>query len=500
LEGFYDDPAINEISNFGLSVQGDFEFEKFSVTSITAFRNNDVLDNQDIDFSSADLTNSNKNDINIDTFTQEIRFVSNGDGAVDWLVGAFYFDESVEQETDVLFGPSFRSFIDILLGQAGVPFGLSTVEALSGIPQGSFYQNNSGVSDVATLDNKAISLFGQFDWRMSDSLTATLGLNYTDDEKDYSIISNRTEVRGMFNLGPLNFVPIFPPVQTDTNNPVEDNSTADDKVTYTARLAWDMNDTFNSYVTYATGYKASSVNLSRDSNPSPADFAAIGSLGLLAANTNSGRRFADPEEAKVIELGLKARFDRGTLNIAVFDQTLDNFQSNIFVGDAFVLANAERQSVKGAEVSFNYQPTDSFSYGANVTLLDPLYDSFTGASAGDLSGLQPAGIAEISASFSAQYTFMLGGNDAYVRGDYQYEDEVLVVDGIGADIATREVKLLNMSAGMTTESGMSYTLWARNLADESFLISAFPSVAQAGSFSGYRNEPRTFGVTVRKDF
>jgi iron complex outermembrane receptor protein len=500
LEGFYDDPAINEISNFGLSVQGDFEFEKFSVTSITAFRNNDVLDNQDIDFSSADLTNSNKNDINIDTFTQEIRFVSNGDGAVDWLVGAFYFDESVEQETDVLFGPSFRSFIDILLGQAGVPFGLSTVEALSGIPQGSFYQNNSGVSDVATLDNKAISLFGQFDWRMSDSLTATLGLNYTDDEKDYSIISNRTEVRGMFNLGPLNFVPIFPPVQTDTNNPVEDNSTADDKVTYTARLAWDMNDTFNSYVTYATGYKASSVNLSRDSNPSPADFAAIGSLGLLAANTNSGRRFADPEEAKVIELGLKARFDRGTLNIAVFDQTLDNFQSNIFVGDAFVLANAERQSVKGAEVSFNYQPTDSFSYGANVTLLDPLYDSFTGASAGDLSGLQPAGIAEISASFSAQYTFMLGGNDAYVRGDYQYEDEVLVVDGIGADIATREVKLLNMSAGMTTESGMSYTLWARNLADESFLISAFPSVAQAGSFSGYRNEPRTFGLTVRKDF
>jgi iron complex outermembrane receptor protein len=500
LEGFYDDPAVNEISNFGLSVQGDFEYEKFSITSITSFRNNDVLDNQDIDFSSADLTNSNKNDINIDTFTQEIRFASNGDGAVDWLVGGFYFDESVEQDTDVLFGPKFRNFIDILLAQAGVPFGLSTVEALSGIPQGSFYQNNSGISSVATLDNKAFSVFGQFDWHATDSLTATLGFNYTDDEKDYSLDSTRTEVRGMFNLGPLNFVPIFPPVTTDTQNPVEDSRTSDDKVTYTARLAWDINDTYNSYISYSTGFKASSINLSRDSAPSPADFATLGSLGLLAANTRAGSRFAQPEEAKVIELGVKARFDRGSLNIAVFDQVLDNFQSNAFVGDAFVLANAERQSVKGAEINFSYSPTDSFSYGVNMTILDPLYDSFTGSAGGDISGEVPSGISELSASFSAQYEFQLGGNEAYVRGDYQYEDKVQVVDGISPDIASREVKLLNVSAGMTTDSGMSYTLWARNLADESFLISAFPSVAQAGSFSGYRNEPRTFGLTVRKDF
>jgi len=38
------------------------------------------------------------------------------------------------------------------------------------------------------------------------------------------------------------------------------------------------------------------------------------------------------------------------------------------------------------------------------------------------------------------------------------------------------------------------------LTDEDYLISVFPSVAQAGSVSGYRNEPRTFGITLRKDF
>ena len=74
------------------------------------------------------------------------------------------------------------------------------------------------------------------------------------------------------------------------------------------------------------------------------------------------------------------------------------------------------------------------------------------------------------------------------------------MDGLSSDIASREVKLLNVSAGMSTDSGLGFTLWARNLTDESYLISAFPSVAQSGSLSGYRNEPRTFGVTVRKDF
>jgi outer membrane receptor protein involved in Fe transport len=43
-------------------------------------------------------------------------------------------------------------------------------------------------------------------------------------------------------------------------------------------------------------------------------------------------------------------------------------------------------------------------------------------------------------------------------------------------------------------------LWGRNLTDDEYLLSAFPTVIQAGSFSGYPNEPRTFGLTVRKRF
>ena len=43
-------------------------------------------------------------------------------------------------------------------------------------------------------------------------------------------------------------------------------------------------------------------------------------------------------------------------------------------------------------------------------------------------------------------------------------------------------------------------LWVRNLTNDNTLIGAFPTVAQDGSYSGYPNEPRTYGVTLRKRF
>jgi len=455
-------------------------------------------------------------------WTSEFRIASNGGGAVDWLLGGYYFDESTEQETDIVFGPQFRNFVDLLRGQAVAPAigagllpsflgSLAGVETVLGLPVGSFFQNGSGTFDQASLDNEAISVFGSLDWHLSDSLTATVGFNYTDDEKDFSITSQTTEVRANIPVagpaaGIIATVPTFAINTIDIPNAVEQGRTDDDELTYNLRLAWDVSENLNLYGSYATGYKAPSVNLSRDSSPTAANFAQLQALGLADANATIGTRFAEGEDAEVFELGLKARFNRGTLNLAIFDQTLENFQSNVFNGTGFNLANAEEQSVTGAELDFKYALTDAFKIGVSATVLDPLFDSFTNFGAGpegDLSGQQPAGISEFSASLSAEYNFLLGGNDAYIRGDYQYEDEVVVVDGLPAaiqELAVREVNLLNVSAGVTTDNGFGVTLWARNLTDDEFLISAFPSVAQAGSFSGYRNEPRTYGITLRKDF
>ena len=163
------------------------------------------------------------------------------------------------------------------------------------------------------------------------------------------------------------------------------------------------------------------------------------------------------------------------------------------------------QSTKGVEFDLVYYPVESLRLGFAGTLLDPLYDEFVGGGfdGADLSGTKPAGIHEVSLSLSALYDFRLGNNDAYARADYQYADEVIIVDNIPpavAAIATREIGSLNMSAGMNTQSGLNLSIWARNVTNDEYMTSGFPTPAQAGSFSIYPNQPRTFGITARKSF
>ena len=43
-------------------------------------------------------------------------------------------------------------------------------------------------------------------------------------------------------------------------------------------------------------------------------------------------------------------------------------------------------------------------------------------------------------------------------------------------------------------------LWGRNLTNEAWVTTIFPGVAQAGTLSGYRNQPRTYGGLLRYRF
>jgi iron complex outermembrane receptor protein len=49
-------------------------------------------------------------------------------------------------------------------------------------------------------------------------------------------------------------------------------------------------------------------------------------------------------------------------------------------------------------------------------------------------------------------------------------------------------------------SSWDVMVWGRNLTNNDYIIQTFPSVAQSFSVSGYPNQPRTYGLTVRKNF
>ena len=560
-QGYYDFTPVNQFQTDGVSMQIDYDFnDAVTLTSITAFRSLSRFDNVDIDFTSAELLDpmtANRTETEIDTFTQELR-LSGSTETMNWMVGAYFFDEEVDQTTGVLYGNAFRPYADILTG--GVPGNsiLNTIEFLFGHPPGTFQESGTGLIDVSTMDDTAFSIFGQVDIDLGDRVTLTLGANYTEDEKDVTFNSIATDVYSntdlindltilgvplptvffgqtftdLFGLAPtpaniafidslapgtseaiaagvaagieaLQELQFLPPTVNFPNS-VENGNTKDDDTTWTVRLAFELTDNVNAYVSAGTGFKATSWNLSRDSRPFPEDQAGIEAAGLTVPNLVYTTRYATPEYSTVYEIGLKARWDTVALNLAIFDQEIEGFQENIFTGTGFNLANAGKRSTTGLEIDVRWQPTKSFQASLGATFMDPLYDSFELAQGVggtvDLSGTTPAGIHEVSILVSGAYSFTMGNADGFVRADYLYEDKVPVISNTPADLATREVSTINASAGLAWDNGFELMLWGRNLNNDEYLTSAFPSVAQAGSFSGYPNQPRTYGLTLRKHF
>ena len=192
------------------------------------------------------------------------------------------------------------------------------------------------------------------------------------------------------------------------------------------------------------------------------------------------------------------------LNVALFYQEIEGFQSNIFTGTGFIVQNAGKQSTKGIELDTLWLPTEDLKLTFAATWLDPKYDSFEEGEGvdgpEDLSGSAPAGVHKFSMNTSATYYFDIGATSAFIRGEYVYDDKVQVVENVPADIASRRVSMLNASFGLSWSNGFELMLWGRNLNNDDFLQTAFPATAQPGTYNGYPNQPRTYGATLRKRF
>ena len=548
---YFDRQPENRVDNGGVSLNADWQFDRMSLTSITSARRQKAEFDYDTDFTSANLVPTNLNKQEIDTFTQEFRLTSNGEGPFDWQLGGFFFKEDVEYLNGIFYGDAFRAYATGLIAAAtGSATVLNDLEAALGLPGGTFFAPGQGGEVDFEQDNTSYTVFAQGDWRVTDRATLTLGVAYLQDRKKIVGRDNTTDVFSSLNFVDIGFAQAFgaltglPPTpgniggnlvaaqQADfisvtpcsaTNPPpvcnsllglyplqfiapiipFDDGRSNDSRMNYTLRLAFELTDNINVYGGVSTGYKSTSWNLSRDSRPFGGPDASP--LGGFANPfyARYGTRFARPEKSTVYEIGLKAQWETLALNVAIFDQVIKDFQSNIFVGTGFVLDNAGKQSTEGVEIELMYRPNPQWELGFSGTFMNPLYDSFPGAQgvAGpvDLSGERPAGIHRQSVSTAATYYWQAGQLDGFVRADYLYESNERVVSNVPELLAQRQVNMLNASAGVTV-SGWDVLLWGRNLTGNDYLISAFPSVAQAGSFSGYPNAPRTYGITLRRGF
>ena len=112
---------------------------------------------------------------------QEFRLASADDASLRWIAGMYYFFEDAQYSTAVRRTPA--------------PYAPSGPDRFNIVPNTQVQQ-----------DNEAISVFGQVDFDLTDDLTLTTGLRWTNETKKGS---NAPSVRCVGTVG-ASFCPSFP--------------------------------------------------------------------------------------------------------------------------------------------------------------------------------------------------------------------------------------------------------------------------------------------------
>ncbi|SUJ14763.1 Colicin I receptor precursor [Sphingomonas paucimobilis] len=333
----------------GLSLLANWDIGDATLTSVSAWRFWHWDPSNDRDFIGLPITTVSANPSQQSQVTQEIRIASNGKRMLDYVLGAFYFWQSIDTQGLQVQGPAASAFLLNPTSAAG-----RNPATLNGLTA----RNTIGFT------NTSAALFGKLTWHPTEQLSIAPGLRLNYDRKDGSYVSTVTNGAGSGNLtsdqrgvlSPQSYAPSF------TNW----NLSGDLTVAYT------FNPNVHYYATYARSYKSGGINLSglpldRNANP------------ILATQT------VRPEKVNHFELGLKTQFAdrRATVNIAGFwteiadyQATVNNLQVNVLRG---YLANAGRVRTRGIEIDSAFRPTSRFNVYANGAFTDARYTRFTNA-------------------------------------------------------------------------------------------------------------------------
>lgn len=491
----------------GLSVVANWDVGEATLTSVSAWRFWHWNPSNDRDFVGLPITTVSANPSQQSQVTQEARIASNGKRTLDYVLGAFYFWQSIDTQGLQVQGPAASAFLLNPTSAAGR--NPATLDGLTA-------RNTIGFT------NTSAALFGKLTWHVDDRLSVSPGLRLNYDRKDGSYLSVVTNGAGSTNLtgdqrgvlAPQNYTPRF------TNWNLSGDLT----------IAYAFNPNIHYYATYARSYKSGGINLSGlplDGQNNP----------ILATQT------VRPEKVNHFELGLKTQFAdrRATVNIAGFwteigdyQATVNNLQVNVLRG---YLANAGRVRTRGIEIDSAFRPTQRFNVYANGAFTDARYTRFTNApcppelsggtalpvvngrivgtpaAAGtpgnslpycDISGQWLPGVSRGAFSYGAEYDLpaTVAGADGqfYLGYDGSYRSRFSSNPSRSAYTDIDGYSLSNLRAGFKAPGKLNAFVWVRNLFDHDYYELLATQSGSTGLIVGQPGDPRTYGFTISKSF
>ena len=419
-------------------------------------------------------------------------------GVVDWLVGAFWYREN----------NSIRFDIDVHDDRGAVP--------------GAVDPGDVRYSQIFLQPDRELAAwagFGQLTWHVTDALRGSVGARHTVDTKQdrggMNLVCpgpNATIADGGFNVDGIATADI--PLSPDPDSPVavpgtcrisahNDAKQLWSKVTYMARLEYDLSDGLLGYVLTNTGFKSGVIQ--------------------------DGGTFADPEEVKNYEVGLKASLLGGAmaLNTVGFYSDYSDILRTSVEFDArgvhqLVTRNATAANIYGLESELLWKPAADDTLQAVFTWLVSEYRDYPTIDAQvyvatdpltplvNLEGNRLPFAPEWTAALVYERSFALANGAKLVpRLQTKYQSEMFLTDFNRDSDRQRAYTRTDLGIRYEAPSDWIIEAFVQNVEDEAVKnnvdlrgnqpgtggVPGFPGVARA-----FFDAPRTYGLRATYRF
>jgi len=449
-------------------ITANYDTENFLYTYIYSLRDMDEQNMQDFDGAPARLLRMNFfNDW--EQTSHEFRVTSQFSEKVQFIAGIYDWEADFEQRWDV-----YDLFYQ--LSRLGVPPWPSGRIGVAGYDDVVAWEDdvagNNGQSQVTT----SIAAFFSMDWYLTDQLTLTAGLRWTEEEKDFI---GGASAPGYYPLRGEAWPGIFNPTNFKAKW---------DETTPKLGLRYQPNDDLMYYGSYSEGFKS-------------------GGFFARQANYDIFPGY-DPEFVKNYEFGWKSTLMDGRMifNGAVFKSEYDDKQESILIpvnlaNVATVVRNAASMEMTGLELELMYQVSEAWDLMVTYGYLEAEYKDYLADINGDQnitdnSGLIPRNTPENTFGITTSYTTQIGDGELKGRISYRFRDELETDPGNNPLGSVDSIENINATIGYTIDN-YSVTIWGRNLTDER--EQRWRTVNGLTS-RGYWNEPATLGITFAASY
>ena len=459
-------PSPSDLDVSGGSMTVTWHGPAVEVKSITAYRSLDAVFGVDQDGSPLNFASTYDTDAQ-HQFSQELQLSgATWHDRLKWLVGGFYFNERTSDYNNVRLLTGLYPALEALPGPLdGSSLANPTAPGGPGNPLNLSLDLNFNLDSV--FRTRSYAAFSQETLELTDRLSLTGGIRYTQEHKTSAVSEFRT--------------------QSDTwvINPGTEVGASYSATTPKASLDYRFADDVYGYVSYSEGFKSGGFN-GRPTAPQE----------LTSFN---------PEHLKSYELGAKATLweRRLRLNADIYyaDYTDIQLRTNSLENGLLVVSvgNAGKARIEGFESELAFLPIRGLELRESVGFTDFKYTQL-----GDVPGLtlesQPIKTPRWTHSLLAQYSIPTGAGTLTLLGDWVFRTKSYA-DAVNTPIlATPKYSLFNSRVSFAfPDDHWSVAAYVNNIADKRVVSDGF-TVEGVGFYDVSYLPPREWGLTLQFRF